>query len=117
MPDGSINGTVFLGAQNTAPDRLISIDEVTAQTGLGVSTIYRWMKDGDFPLGVQLSPRCVRWLQSEISAYLQAAKGKRITLRPSKLEQGAGPDDQRTAVPARPRRGRGRPSGQASQAM
>jgi prophage regulatory protein len=108
MPDGSIHGSVFLGAQSAAPDRLISIDEVTAQTGLGVSTIYKWMKDGNFPLGVQLSPRCVRWLQSEVSAYVDASKAKRITLRAQVPALEVEPRAQPAGAPLRPLRGRGR---------
>lgn len=49
---------------------LIDIHEVSAKVSLGVSTIYRMMKDGDFPASVSLAPRTVRWVSSEIDAWI-----------------------------------------------
>jgi prophage regulatory protein len=88
---------------------LIPIEEVQAKTNLGASTIYKWMAADKFPLGVQLSPRCVRWLRGEVDAWIQeAAQGKRLQLRrPDPLpEASAGPIQDGVE---QPRRGRGRP--------
>lgn len=44
--------------------------QVEARTGLARSTIYQYMKDGVFPKAVQLGPRAVGWVESDISAWI-----------------------------------------------
>ncbi len=48
--------------------------QVEARTGLARSTIYQYIKDGVFPKPVQLGPRAVGWVESDISAWI----GQRI---------------------------------------
>lgn len=46
--------------------------QVEQRTGLARSTLYQYIKDGDFPAPVQLGPRAVGWLESDISAWIAA---------------------------------------------
>ncbi|MCY4507671.1 MAG: AlpA family transcriptional regulator [Acidobacteria bacterium] len=56
---------------NTAPtDRMLARPEVEALTGLSTSTIYEYMRNGDFPRPIQVGVRAVRWPESEIMAWL-----------------------------------------------
>ena len=56
----------------TLPDdlTLLDIHEVRRRVSLGTSTIYRMMDAGNFPLSVELAPRTVRWLKSEIDTWI-----------------------------------------------
>lgn len=49
---------------------LLDIHEVRKKVGLGTSTIYRMMKDEEFPTSVSLAPRTVRWLSHEVDAWV-----------------------------------------------
>ena len=50
--------------------RLLNRAEVEAKTGLGRSTIYRLMRQGEFPTPIKIGPRAVRWPQSELDEFL-----------------------------------------------
>ena len=43
---------------------------VIAHTGLSRSSIYEKMKNGDFPLSVNLGPRAVGWYADEIIEWM-----------------------------------------------
>lgn len=45
--------------------------EVEARTGLSRSTIYLKVAQGTFPKPINLGPRAVGWVASEIDAWLQ----------------------------------------------
>ena len=51
-------------------DRLLRRAEVEARTGLSTTTIYRMMREGNFPVPLKISPKAVRWPASEIEAWL-----------------------------------------------
>jgi prophage regulatory protein len=53
-------------------ERLLRLRDVKEKTGLGSSTIYRRMADGTFPVPRSLGPNTVRWLQSEIDAWIRS---------------------------------------------
>lgn len=57
-------------------DKLIRRPEVESRTGLSRSTLYEWMKRGDFPLPVKLGTRLVAWRESDVTAWLEACKTK-----------------------------------------
>ena len=61
----------------TPPDNVLRRDAVQSLTGLGRSTIYAKMTDGNFPKPIKLGPRSVGWLQSEIVAWMEARKAER----------------------------------------
>jgi len=46
--------------------------QVQQRTGLSRSTLYQYIKDGEFPASVQLGPRAVGWLESDISDWISA---------------------------------------------
>jgi prophage regulatory protein len=58
-------------------ERLLRLRDVKQKTGLGTSTIYRRMADGTFPIPRKLGPNTVRWLQSEIDAWIRSLPSSR----------------------------------------
>lgn len=50
--------------------RLIRLKEVKHVTGLGRSTIYKYIEDGAFPKSVSLGERAVAWVESEVMAWV-----------------------------------------------
>lgn len=54
----------------TANDRLLKIDEVIAQTNICRTTIYKFIREGQFPSPVRVGAKAVRWRQSDINEYL-----------------------------------------------
>jgi prophage regulatory protein len=53
------------------PRRFLRISEVQALTGLARSTIYAWSAQGRFPAAIRLSPRAVRWSESDVQEWLR----------------------------------------------
>lgn len=50
--------------------RLIRRKEVQTKTGLGASSIYAMMKNGQFPQCLNLSERRVAWIESEVDQWI-----------------------------------------------
>jgi prophage regulatory protein len=53
-------------------ETLLRRPEVEARTGLSRSTIYAWLKKGDFPQPLKLGSKAVRWRSSDIKAWLES---------------------------------------------
>lgn len=53
-------------------EKLLRRPEVEARTGLSRSTLYDWMKRGQFPQPVKLGSRLVAWRESHVTAWLEA---------------------------------------------
>lgn len=53
-------------------DIMLRRAEVETICGLARSTIYRLMRQGEFPEPVRVGPRAVRWPTSEIETWLAA---------------------------------------------
>ena len=51
-------------------DRLLHRTEVERRVGIGTSTLYRMMRDGEFPEPLKIGARAVRWPESEIETWL-----------------------------------------------
>jgi prophage regulatory protein len=51
-------------------DRLLRLPEVKATTGLGSSTIYRYIQAGTFPAPVKIGGHAARWRSSELAAWM-----------------------------------------------
>lgn len=65
---------------------LIRIRQVRARTGLSTTAIYRRMSEGTFPRPIPLGGKCVAWIDTEVSAWIE----ERITAaRPSPQEKTA----------------------------
>ena len=54
--------------------KLIRRRDVEARTGLARSTIYDWMKRGDFPQPVKLGASLVAWREADVNAWLESRK-------------------------------------------
>jgi prophage regulatory protein len=52
--------------------RIIRLKEVIDCTGLGRSTIYKYIAKGTFPKWVSLGDRCVGWVESEVHDWILA---------------------------------------------
>ena len=50
--------------------RLVRLKEVIDCTGLGRSTIYKYIAEGTFPKPVSLGDRCVGWVESEVHDWI-----------------------------------------------
>jgi len=67
----------FVAGGSDRPTRLIRIKEVQHRTGLGRSTIYRWMAEGKFPRPVRLGTIAVAWQEKEIENWIEEATSPR----------------------------------------
>ena len=56
----------------TALTRILRLPEVIARVGLRRPTIYLHISKGTFPKQINLGPRAVGWLESEIDAWIAA---------------------------------------------
>jgi prophage regulatory protein len=52
--------------------QLARLPAVLKLTGLGRSTIYRWIADGSFPAPVRLGRRAVAWRWSDLDRWTQS---------------------------------------------
>lgn len=57
---------------NNTSISLLRIDSVKARTGLGRSTVYKMIADGQFPQPVKISTRAVAWRSNEIDSWIDA---------------------------------------------
>jgi prophage regulatory protein len=53
-------------------EKLLRRPEVETRTGLSRSTLYDWMKKGEFPQPVKLGTRLVAWREGDIAAWLES---------------------------------------------
>ncbi len=51
-------------------NKLLRLPEVKATTGLSKSTIYARISEGNFPKQIQLGPRLVVWVESDIQNWI-----------------------------------------------
>lgn len=52
--------------------KVLRLAQVIESTGLGRSTIYKYVAEGKFPVPLQLGERCVGWLESEVQQWIQS---------------------------------------------
>lgn len=57
--------------------RIIRLSEVKAMTGLGRSSIYKFMGEGIFPQSVSLGERAVGWVESEVQEWIEERVAQR----------------------------------------
>lgn len=55
---------------NQTKEHLIRCMEVHAKTGLGASSIYAMMKNGEFPFCPNLSERRVAWIEYGVNQWI-----------------------------------------------
>lgn len=51
---------------------IIRLPQVIARTGLSRSTIYAYIKGGQFKAPISLGARAVGWLESDVSDFIEA---------------------------------------------
>jgi len=56
----------------TAPLQLLRLPEVARLTGLGRDTIYRYVREGRFPLQRRIGDRASAWRADEIAAWIES---------------------------------------------
>jgi prophage regulatory protein len=61
-----------MSTNNTASVALIRLPRVKELTGLGRSTIYRKVNDRQFPAPINLGPRAIAWVESEIQDWIRS---------------------------------------------
>ena len=52
--------------------KIIRISTVKAVTGLSRGTIYRLIKESDFPKQIKLSTQAAGWIESEVNDWLES---------------------------------------------
>lgn len=52
-------------------ERFLRLPQVVAAVGYGRSTLYRLVKQGEFPAPVSLGARASAWLESEVNDWIQ----------------------------------------------
>lgn len=61
-------------ATSVTPDRLLPADEICARVGgIAKSTLYAWIRAGEFPAPIPLTPGGTRvaFLESQVNAWIQ----------------------------------------------
>jgi len=61
--------------------KILRLAQVMDSTGLGRSTIYKYIAERKFPIPLQLSERCVGWLESEVQQWIQSRLDMRDGLK------------------------------------
>lgn len=64
-------------AKDRRKDQLLRMCDVTARTGLSISSIYRRETSGRFPRRLHLGLRAVAWYQSDIEDFIADPAGYR----------------------------------------
>ena len=73
-----------------ALDRMLRRAEVERATGLSRSAIYDLMRRGQFPEPVQMTPKAVRWPESEIADWLASRPRATGEIGDPARQRGAG---------------------------
>ena len=60
-------------------DRMLKIGEVLELAGLSKPSVYRRMKDSDFPQPKAMGPRAVRWSEREVQQWLSERPARDAT--------------------------------------
>ena len=54
--------------------QLLKLTDVTRATGLGRSTVYKKIAEGNFPAPLRLGPGCVRWNSEALESWKASLK-------------------------------------------
>jgi prophage regulatory protein len=61
----------------TSPRRTIRVLKVSGKTGLSVSSIWRLVRQGQFPRPIKISPGCSAWIEDEVDDLIEAKRRER----------------------------------------
>ena len=67
-------------------ETIIRRREVLARTGLSKSTLYSFIKKGEFPAPLSLGGKAVCWAESEVDAWIAARVNAPRRLGPARCE-------------------------------
>jgi prophage regulatory protein len=70
-PEPANNPTPTISTRIVSP-QILRLQDVQTSTGLSRSGIYERMAAGTFPQSVGLGGRCVGWVQSEVTAWIES---------------------------------------------
>ena len=56
--------------------KMMRAKEAAAFLGIGVSTFWKWVKEGRLPKGISLTPRCTVWRQGELESFVANREGE-----------------------------------------
>ena len=72
-----INQRITENSKMNGVDRYLRIKDVVAQTGLSESTVYRLIRNGEFPAPNQLGPHRVGWKLSRVTEWCDSRPSAR----------------------------------------
>ena len=49
--------------------KFASVDELAARYGVNRSSLYKWVKAGEYPRPIKLGPRFTRWRREDVQRY------------------------------------------------
>ena len=52
--------------------KILRVPDVLARIGMSRSTLYEWMRTGNFPPSVKLGERAVGWRESDVTAWIES---------------------------------------------
>lgn len=47
----------------------LSVKQIAARYSTSTASVWRWVREGQFPKPVKLSPGCTRWRLSDVEAW------------------------------------------------
>jgi prophage regulatory protein len=62
---------------NGSPERILRKPEVRDRVGLSDTTLWRRVRDGEFPQPIRISKGSVGWLESEVDQWIAERAGSR----------------------------------------
>lgn len=70
-------------------DWIVRMPELETLTGLSRASIYRLIRHGSFPAGVELSANSRGWFASQVRAWQESLKPAEVRLQPETARNGA----------------------------
>ncbi|ROS05728.1 AlpA family transcriptional regulator [Sinobacterium caligoides] len=67
-----------MNTSNITPERILKLAEVKSRTSCSTTFIYEKISTGEFPKQLQITPRSVGWLESEINGWIAEKAAQRI---------------------------------------
>lgn len=52
--------------------RILRLPEVEKRVGARKPTVYRWIKENDFPKPIRIGVRAVGWIEHEINGWIRS---------------------------------------------
>jgi prophage regulatory protein len=68
----------FYKVNNMATNKLIRLKDLTKQYAIPASTVWYWIKQGNFPKQIKLGTRFVAWRESDIIAWLDGKQNNNM---------------------------------------